>query len=75
MARLKPDLRVVCVSGYSGSQAFRYRGVPIADFAFVSKPFTPRPCCRKSDLKWSECRLPVAAGECPTDNERTFAKI
>jgi two-component system cell cycle sensor histidine kinase/response regulator CckA len=40
MVRLKPDLRVVFVSGYSGSQAFRYRGVPIADFAFVSKPFT-----------------------------------
>jgi len=40
MARLKPELRVVFVSGYSGSQAFRYKGVPIADFAFVSKPFT-----------------------------------
>ena len=40
MVRLKPELRVVFVSGYSGSQAFRYKGVPIADFALVSKPFT-----------------------------------
>jgi hypothetical protein len=31
---------VVFVSGYAGSQAFRYKSVPIADFAFVSKPYT-----------------------------------
>ena len=35
----KPDLRVVFVSAYSGSLGFRYRGVPLSDFAFVAKPF------------------------------------
>ena len=39
MVSQKPDLRVVFVSAYSGSLGFRYRGVPLSDFAFVAKPF------------------------------------
>src|SRR3982074_3084744 len=41
MVKVKPNLRVVFVSGYSGSQSFRYRGVPLGDVTFVSKPFDP----------------------------------
>jgi len=38
LVRLKPNLRVVFVSAYSGAQSFRYEGAAIADFALVSKP-------------------------------------
>jgi|SRR5579872_1533381 len=40
LVKLKPDLQVTFVSAYSGSLAFRYSGVPISTFAFVSKPFS-----------------------------------
>ena len=40
LVQLKWNLRVVFVSGYSGAQAFQYQGGPVADFAFVPKPFS-----------------------------------
>jgi CheY-like chemotaxis protein len=40
LVQLKWNLRVVFVSGYSGAQAVQYQGGPVADFAFVPKPFS-----------------------------------
>ena len=40
LVQLKPSLRVVFVSAYSGAVAIRYRGQPLSDFVFVSKPFS-----------------------------------
>jgi FixJ family two-component response regulator len=51
LVKLKPDLRVVFVTGYSGSQSFRYKGVPIGDVAFVSKPFNPEDLISKLQEK------------------------
>ena len=51
LVKLKPNLRVVFISGYSGSQSFRYRGVPLADFAFVSKPFNAEDLISKVQVK------------------------
>jgi len=41
LVRLQPNLRVVFVSAYTGAQAFRYKGHPIASFAFLQKPLRP----------------------------------
>jgi two-component system cell cycle sensor histidine kinase/response regulator CckA len=41
LLKFKPDLRVVFVSGYSGSLAFQYSDVPVSHFAFLAKPFSP----------------------------------
>jgi len=55
LVKLKPNLRVVFVSGYSGSQSFRYKGVPLGDVAFVSKPFNTEDLISKVLLKSEPC--------------------
>ena len=55
LVKLKPDLRVVFISGYSGSQSFRYRGVPLSDVAFVSKPFNPEDLISKVQPNAEPC--------------------
>ena len=60
MVRMKPDLRVVFVSAYSGAQLFRYKGAPIGDFAFVSKPFTVEPLLEK--IRPETGQAPVEGG-------------
>jgi two-component system cell cycle sensor histidine kinase/response regulator CckA len=55
LVKLKPDLRVVFVSGYSGSQSFRYKGVPLGDVAFVPKPFDPEVLISKVQVKTEPC--------------------
>ena len=47
LVTLKPDLHVIFVSAYSGSLAFRYRGVPLSSFAFVAKPFSAQDLLEK----------------------------
>ena len=51
LVKLKPDLRVVFISGYSGSQSFRYKGVPLGDVTFVPKPFDPEDLISKVQMK------------------------
>jgi len=51
MVRLKPNLRVVFISGYSGAQSFRYKGMALADVTFVSKPFNAEDLIAKVQVK------------------------
>ena len=69
MVRLKPELRVVFVSGYSGSQAFPIKAYPLPILHSSRSPLPPRPCCRKSDLKPGKRWLRAAEGGCPTFKE------
>jgi CheY-like chemotaxis protein len=39
LLKARPDLRVVFVSGYVGTEAFRYRSRLTRAFAYVRKPF------------------------------------
>ena len=55
LVKLKPDLRVLFVTAYSGSQSFRYKGVPLGDVAFVSKPFNPEDLISKVLSKSDAC--------------------
>jgi two-component system, cell cycle sensor histidine kinase and response regulator CckA len=55
LVKLKPDPRMVFISGYSGSQSFRYRGLPIGDVAFVSKPFDTEDLISKVQVKTEPC--------------------
>jgi two-component system cell cycle sensor histidine kinase/response regulator CckA len=37
----RPDLKILFVSGFVGSEVCRYYGVPVTDLLFLRKPFTP----------------------------------
>jgi len=65
MVRMKPGLRVVFVSAYSGAQLFRYEGTPIGDFAFVSKPFTAEALLEKIRLETRQWSVSSASGGIP----------
>ena len=38
----RPELKILFVSGYVGSEVCRYYGVPITDSLFLRKPFTSK---------------------------------
>lgn len=42
LLKVRPDLRVLFVSGFVGAEVCRYYGVPITDLYFLRKPFTPK---------------------------------
>lgn len=39
LLKRNPDLRILFVSGYVGSEVCRYYGIPITDLFFLRKPF------------------------------------
>ena len=40
LLKVKPDLKVLFVSGYAGAEVVRFYGLSIADAHFLRKPFT-----------------------------------
>lgn len=41
MLRLKPDLKVLFISGHAGAEICRFYGIPKSDLHFMRKPFKP----------------------------------
>ena len=64
LLKARPDLRVVFVSGYAGTAAFRYRYGLTGTFAYLRKPF------KLDDLRAEVAAVAMALGQDPSPRPR-----